>query len=245
MTENGGEPAVAIGPAWYIGAFTAHPQLSQIGEGLLESCDCWMLVSGDNAEAAYAKASELAGSAIRRIKSNSELPWEVDGIMELLLTIEEPASGSELTWEELEIPPDDLHALVKRKSDLLAFRSFTTEVSWSGWYVATLVYVEVHETGSHADCLLVWIDQHLIAAKDAESAYASAVTVGNEYATSSAHSCDGQPAHFEFKGLQELVRTTEEPADGAVLWIETLYLSPQERKSSVPEKSDLGVFRKE
>lgn len=228
---------------WYICAFIGYSQAGVSAEDCVDCHEWWMLLRAGSPESAYVKASRLAGVTIRRVMSPSEHPWEIAGITELLLTIDEPASGSELTWEPRDVSLEQLDRLVRQKLELSAFRSTATTPE-AGWYVAALVYLEVYDTPGVRKSGSVWINHHLFNAKDAEAAYAQASTLGREYAAVGAHTRDGQRAHFDFKGLQELVQAIEAPADGAVLWSEPLHLSRRELKSSIPPKSDLGVFSK-
>jgi hypothetical protein len=99
-----------------------------------------------------------------------------------------------------------------------------------GWYVCKLVEVEVHDTGSHGDSLLVWTNSHLIRATDAESAYRIAVELGAKWAFEvGTHRCDTDNAHWEFLGLRDLIGTLGPPSDGGVLWFEESNISLEQK----------------
>src|SRR5947207_3310070 len=59
---------------------------------------------------------------------------------------------------------------------------------------------------------------------------------------SGTHRCNGDMAHWEFKGLRDLVEALNPPCDGAILWIEKFAASSEELRKLIPARPDLGVF---
>ena len=135
--------------------------------------------------------------------------------------MEEPASGIEILWEDMELRPDEVGERIKPKGSLGVFATASNPAHGSGWYLCELVFVEVHDTGTHGDTVLVWVNSYLLEASDDESAYALAVELrSNRETESGSHRCDGDSAHWEFRGLRDLNRILEAPRDGAILWFD-------------------------
>ena len=159
------------------------------------------------------------------------------------MVMEPPSDRSELIWAQQEIRLDELGKYAKAKDELSVFNVPGASQHSTGWYICKLVLVEVHDTGTHGDTLLMWIDSHLIKAIDADSAYRSATDLGKTQASESGtHRCNGDMAHWEFKGLRDLVEALSPPCDGAILWIEKFAASSGELRKLIPARPDLGVF---
>jgi len=230
---------------WYTASFVTHQLADGIDGSGFTSREYWCLLTAEDSAKAHVKAVSLAEAAVDRLATDKGSKWRFDGLSELLMTIDpEPSPSGELTWAEEELPPDTLDEYVKKKDQLSIFKPSAQPKEASGWYVCDLVLVEVHDTGSHGDSLLVWIDQYLISALDAESAYDSALALGREQITEPrSHRCDGNGAHWEFKGLRNVVQTIDPPIDGGMLYFEESTLSLEQLRALIPPRVELGVFR--
>ena len=154
-----------------------------------------------------------------------------------------PEEGSELTWTQQELLPHELASYVKTKEALSIFSAPDRRRRASGWYVCEVVEVEVHDTGSHGDSILVWTNSHLIRATDAESAYDSAVDLGTKEALGlGSHRCDSDNAHWEFRGVRNFVETLGTPREGSVLWFEESNIPLERLNKLIPPRPSLGVF---
>jgi len=226
---------------WYIAAFVVHRDLGVVCGALCTARKYWCLLTAENSDRAHARAVELASTTVGELGTRER--WGLDGIAQLLMLSEPPEDGGEIIWTETEPRPDELLDYVKRKEDLSVFRPPVQPPSTSEWYICEIVLVEVHDTGSHDDSVLVWTNSHLLRAADAESAYRSAFSLGSQHATQpESHRCDGDTAHWEFRGLGELLQTLAPPQDGAVLWYEQAERPLDEIGALVPPRRELGVF---
>ena len=148
-------------------------------------------------------------------------------------------TGTEIIWEQHEIDQNAVVSLVKTEAEL----SSGQRVSKSGWFVAKLVMIEVHDEGTHGGPLLVWINWHLIKANNANVALYLANELGRAQAGEvGSHRCNGDAAHWEFRGLQDLIEVVCPPRDGGVLWSERIDVSADQLASLVQPRSELGVF---
>ncbi len=226
---------------WYIASFIAHRGVTDVRTVTVLSRRYWCILLADSTDLAYDRFLGLAGQTVRTLADQEGGGWSLSGISELLRVPEPPSEGSELMWVEQEYDPGGLENYIKKKEQLRVFAS--PQCSGSNWYVCDLVLVEVHETGSHGNSRLVWTNSHLIRAFDAESAYNSAIDLGNKQASESGtHRCDGDTSHWEFAGLRDLIQTIDEPRDGGTLWFEELDVSSEQLRNMVPPRMNLGAF---
>jgi hypothetical protein len=195
---------------------------------------CVYLVAASDHDDAYEK-SRQHGIQLSRQESY------FIGVKELLQVYDAPDDCSELTWSEIELPKAELPNEVKPKWEMQAFR--ISKSSPSGWYVGKVVLEEVHDEGAHGENILVWINSYLVRAPDADAAHAKAIKIGEgQEDEPGAHICDGKKAHWHFVGIQDLVPVHETPGDISLLWFEEAKFS-SDGGSTVPKKTDLGVFR--
>ncbi len=181
---------------------------------------------------AYAKATKLGHQW-------EDTENEYKGVGQLLLVHETPTDGAEILWSEEEMRSEEVEGLWH---DARANGNVSTP-SQSGWYLGRIVLAEVHDEGSHGGNILIWINSYLIKAPTSEEAYEKAWQLGVEHQDEpGSHLCDGQKAHWEFKGIQAVIPLLAEPVDGAVLWSEDLSATTSELERLIPNKSLLGVF---
>jgi hypothetical protein len=196
---------------------------------------CRYLIQATDHEAAYLRSIELGN----RIATET---YAFAGVNDLLLIHEPPENGSELSWSQLELTPETLECEIRSKEQTQAFR--TTDTSRSGWYIATLAICEIHDEGSHGDTVLTWINSYFIHAKNAEAAHARAIQIGHEQEDPPrSHTCAGQKAHWEFKGIRSIIAAHNEPADGSLLWCDDFRVPLEELNNLVTKKYDLSVFQ--
>ncbi len=227
---------------WYIASFISHRQSSDKALSSVSAREYWCILKANSSDSAYSKALSLGEKVAGELVTQEGSEWALDGLSELLLILEPPAANSELAWVQEEVRPRELASYVKKKDELRAF-STSTAANLSDWYVCKLVLVEVHDTGTHGDSLLLWTNWHLILATNAESAYSSAEELGRQQASESGgHRCDGDRAHWEFKGLRDLIWTIDPPIDGGKLWFEEIMVPPDHIAELIPSRSKLGVF---
>ena len=232
---------------WYIATLSMHKLGLEI-EGYSVR-EYYALVEAESHDLAYVKSIGLGRrlpddllSSTRGTASRDH--WVFDGLSDLLMVYEAPKDGSELIWSQEEVPAAELQRDTRRKQQLRVFAEGSVSRAPTGWYVASIVLAEVHDTGSHGPTLLRWINWYLVNAKNAESAYRRALEIGARQASGSgSHKCDGDTAHWEFKGIRQLVETLSRPRDGSILWFDQFEVSRDRFKRLVPEKSALGVFR--
>lgn len=191
------------------------------------------LLTAINHDEAYVKATNLG-------RQWEDWEHQFKGIGKLLLVHETPKDGAELLWSQEEMSLKDLEALLRGPKK-------TREVampSRSGWYLGSVVLCEVHDEGSHGDRVLVWINSYLIRAMTFESAYEKSGQLGIEQQDEpGSHLCDGQKAHWEFKGVEDVIPLHDAPGDGSLLWSEELTTTAAELERLIPSKGDLGVFK--
>ena len=222
--------------AWYLASFITH----RASEDSFLCRNCWIILTAPNSDAAYDKSLDLAQSIVQKMSMEHSSQWMLDGPSQLL-RMDPPAPYREISWAESEMDSATLAGHVSTKDHLRAFQPDAGEHSGSGWYVCELVVVEVHDVGSHGETLLVWTNTHLIEAPDRECAYKSALDLGRLHEDGH-HRCDGDLAHWECRGLRDLLPAIEPPRDGALLWFEEFSTSPEELRTRVPPRSELGVF---
>jgi hypothetical protein len=228
---------------WYTGSCVIHQHSGGTVSDEFQSREYWYLLMATDADTAYAKSLILAQEIVKGPLGEGEGVWDVDGVSELLLVGEAPSDGSELTWLQQEILPNELDSYTRPKEELRIFNISDRSSKASGWYVSELVLTEIHDTGSHGDSILVWTNSHLIKAADAESAYKAAVDLGMKQASESgSHRCDGDVAHWQFIGLRGLVETIDAPRDGALLWFEEFTAGSGKLAQLVPPRQNLSVF---
>ena len=230
---------------WYLAYLLMHQEPRNISAQTCDARKDLCLIKAVDSSAAYNRSFEIGRMLIDPKSSRSAGDWAFDGLTELLMLPEEPAAGSELSWKEEELTPSQLQNRVLDKSALTAFRlQEPGEVCVAPrWYICSLVLAEVHDTGSHGERFLVWTNSYLVKADDAETAYSAAVNVGRTLESESgSHKCDGDIAHWDFKGVSDLVQTLVPPVDGGTLWSRTFSISLSQLRELVPPRSELGVF---
>jgi len=204
---------------------------------------CHHLVRANTHDEAYSKSIEIGRTSVSNFQRRDDGDWSFQGLEELLILNEVPGDGAEVTWSELELTDKELSARIRKKSDLRAFRR-PHNGSSSGWYVADLVLEEIHDSGSHAEGSLVWINSYFIVAQSAENALDRALEIGKrEEDTSGSHTCNGDKAHWLFKGLADLIPMDNAPADTALMWCDECVGTESELKMMLPTKAELGVFK--
>jgi hypothetical protein len=229
---------------WFITSFITHRQPRGLSVGMFQSREYWSLLTAAAADVAYDKALDLAKKTVDELTSDVSGKWTFDGLSELLIVGEPPEDHSELMWTQQELSPCQLDNYVKAKDKLSVFKAERGPWPASAWYVCELVLVEVHDAGSsHGDSILVWTNSHLIRETDTESAYGYAVELGTKEASDSGvHRCDGDNAHWSFRGLRDLIETIGPPSDGGVLWFEEFNSSLEHLNNLISPRSKLGVF---
>ena len=231
---------------WYIVSLMTHHASSDVPAVMVRSREYYCVVPADDREAAYGKSLNLGKEITDELVTEGDGQWVLDGISALLQLDGQPAAGSEILWEQAEIRPDEIGGYVRTKDFLSAFSNSADPIKASGWYLCEPVLVEVHDTGTHGEKILVWVNSHLIEASDEESAYSLAVALGNQEALESGgHRCDGDSAHWEFRGLRNLSRTMDAPGDCAMLWFDERNLSLAELDAAVPSPAKFRVFDSE
>lgn len=233
---------------WYVTSLLSHkgPLLSGSAIYLVRVHHC--LVTADGHDAAYEKSLELGRQISDTNDPSAELRtpqngWHFYGLSDLLMVYEQPTDGSELFWSQEELTLEQQRRAVRHKERLRAFSRSEDLAERSGWYVASLVLAEVHDTGNHGQTVLTWINGYLLKADNTESAYDQAMRIGSTQVTDpGSHECDGDEAHWEFRGIHELVETIDPPVDRARLWFDEFEATADQLKARATKKSDLGVF---
>jgi hypothetical protein len=193
------------------------------------------LIQAIDHEAAYQRSIELGNHIATET-------YTFAGVDDLLLIHEPPEDGSELSWSQLELTPGALESEIRSKQQIQAFK--TAHPSRSGWYIATLAICEIHDEGSHGDTILTWINSYFLHAQNAESAHARAIQIGHEQEDPpGSHTCAGQKAHWEFKGIRSIIAAHNEPADGSLLWCDDFTVPLEQLNNLVTKKYDLSVFQ--
>lgn len=235
------KPSVRI-MEWYLATLTVRVQAADSGLGDSTIARCYCLYSAVTAADAYAKATGSIETVMQRL--STFLPFNSDqfqfaGIEELVRLEQEPLHGNELYWQEMEVTSAQLEQLIYKKKDSPA--SAKNQPNSSGWYVGSVVLSEIHDYGTHGARMLVWINSYLVSAANAEDAYATLITIGkNESDSPGSHECDGDPAHWQFAGIHEVIHTLDAPRDGAFLWFSQDPLS-----TYIPrQQQELRVFQK-
>jgi hypothetical protein len=229
---------------WYVTSFVTHRQPNENDvPPLLASREYWCILTASDSNSAYGKALDIARRIVGELIAGSEDTWVLDGISELLMVAEPLKSGSEVVWEQQEISRSELLNRVKKKSELEVFAEPPYPRNISGWYVCKIALVEVHDTGSHGELALAWINWHLIQAENAESAYDSAADLGkSQESIRGSHRCNGDRAHWEFVGITDLIESAEPPRDGGTLWFKEFHIQPDQLIKLIPQHSELSVF---
>jgi len=216
---------------WYVTALLLYG----FGKAKIPARRCHFLIAADDHESAVRKSRQLG---LRR--AGDKLHF--GGILDLLLIHETLKDGTELLWSQTELLPSELAEHVRAKEEMRAFQQ--KDSTGSGWYVCSVVLSEIHDEGSHGERTLVWINSYLIKATDREAAYERSIEIGQgQQDESASHACNGEKAHWEFKGIEDIIPVRDKPADAALLWCEDFQATTQQLERMVPEKSQLGVFR--
>jgi hypothetical protein len=230
---------------WYL-AFTVICEPRWAAESSRFHCaSCACFVTAKTPEDAYEKAlslgEALAGQKSENVRGRSS-PWDFRGLEDLVELHESPDDGSEILWSETEHPPEEIEQSVKSQGHLRAFSPGVEHRT--GWYIGQVVLEEVHDEGSHGRRSLVWVNSYLIKADSPEAAYLRATELGRQQQDQpGSHKCDGERAHWEFRGLQELMPSVDDPKDGGLLWCEDLLKNTAEIDLMVRSRSDLSVFK--
>jgi len=204
------------------------------------------LFSAPDSEAAYARLLSEGAAAILACPDGSH--WQLRGVADLLETMEEPSDQAELLWLEAELSPLELRQLIPCPEILLsdAIKCQAALPTTSGWYIAELPLVQIHDTGRHGENSLVWVQSHLIKADSTHGAYNKALSVGElQSLPGHSHRCNGDIAHWEFKGISKLHPLLDAPTDGALLYFEEFRLSLGNLQRLIRPKSALAVFKLE
>lgn len=202
--------------------------------GAHHSQQCQYLIEATSHDEAYERALECG---TRRATASQEFL----GIVDLLLIHDELTEGAEVLWSESEMTPSEIEAHIDRKDDMEALRQGP---SASGWYICNVVLCEIHDEGSHGDLSLVWDNSYLIQSSSTERAYERAAQIGKEQQDEpGSHRCDGERAHWEFKGVRGVIPVSEPPAPGALLWCDKVtVIAADKLRDMIPEKRELAVF---
>jgi hypothetical protein len=218
---------------WYLASLQMRNTYAVAAVQLARRCQ-YLIAANDN-EAAHRKSLQIGNESATKT-------WNFGGLEDLLLVDDSPNHRSELSWSQLELSPQALEREVRKKHELRAFS--LNQSDESGWYVASIVLCEIHDQGSHGNQLLIWINSYLIAANSAETAYIVTNEIGREHQDSpGSHLCDGEKAHWEFKGIKELIPLQQPPSDGSLLWCEEFSATIEKLQNMLPEKSDLSLFK--
>ena len=227
---------------WYFSSFVVHREVNEAAL-VLQLREYGNIFRANNSSGAYDKSIEIAEEIITALNMEQTGAWILDGISELLRVEEPPAPGSELIWQAQELRPHELETWMRAEGGLSRQNALSVSLHSSGWYVAELVLVETHDTGSHGDTILVWTNLHLITAEDALSARRVARDFGTKQAASmGSHHCSEDTAHWEFKGVRSLRQTINPPYDGATLWFNDLECPVESLCELIPPRSSLGIF---
>jgi len=225
---------------WYLCSIIAHQDLERSDLTLCQAREYWCLFQASSPGSAYTKS---LGLGAKLTIAQPARRWILDGLSDLLLVAESPAPDSEILWSERELSPREINTLVRPMEQWRAFSVSGARLQANGWYICQIILEEVHDTGAHGDSVLVWINWHLVEADGPESARAKALHLGKAHETSrNSHRCDGDLAHWEFRGLRDLIPTIDPPGDGATLWFEEFTVAAEELMQLVVKRSDLTVF---
>jgi len=230
---------------WYLAFAVICEPRSATESSRFHVATCACLVAAPTHEDAYEKAlsvgEALAGQKSENARGTSS-PWDFRGLEDLVELHESPDDGAEILWSETEHSPEEIEQKVKSRGRLRAFSSRVE--NRTRWYIGQVVLEEVHDQGSHGQRSLVWVNSYLIRADSPEAAYLRAAELGREQQDQpGSHKCDGERAHWEFRGLQELMPSVDDPKDGGLLWCEDLLKNTAEIDLMVRSRSDLSVFK--
>lgn len=213
---------------WYIATLLFTLRNNE-NRDVVERCN--YLIKAPNHDSAYEAALQFG----RRLAAPAH---RFEGLDDLLLIHESLRDCSELLWSEVELSEDELRGKAKSKQEMKAFQS--TAPNDSGWYLGTAILREVHDEGSHGERLLVWFNSYLVEASNREAAYDKTEKLGREQEDApGSHRCDGDKAHWEYVGINEIVPLHEYPREYSLLWCE---VSDTTHKI-LPDKSELAVFK--
>jgi len=219
-------------PDWYVVSLLTHDAAA--GSIKLNAERCYYLVAASDHERAYEKSAQLS----RQLQHKN-----FTGVEDLWLVHEPLADGAELLWSQLELTGQELDKItLQSKEESRAFRE--ASLRKSSWYVGKVVLCEVHDEGSHGNQLLVWINSYLIKASNAEIAFRTSLRIGRKQQDEpGSHRCDGEKAHWVFKGIEDVIPIHDSLHDGARLWCDQLEVTAAELRSMVPDRSGLSVFK--
>jgi hypothetical protein len=210
---------------------------------------CHCLIAAQTDGGAFEKACGLGEVVRRRFARTAKAfakvkTWRFKGLEELIRLDEKPTDETELFWEKRELPSSAIDELVRPIQELRAFDKRSFGADRTEWYVAKVLLQEVHDQGAHGENQLIWVNTYLINASDPKTAYAKAVRIGKEQTDEpGSHTCDGEKAHWEFRGLRDLIPVRGGLEDGAILWVDRLKTTEQEIDKLVANKLDLAIFR--
>ena len=218
--------------SWYVASLLRSQPAKNGTEHAAQQCQ--YLIEARSHDGAYERALDLGTHSATGAQN-------FVGIVDLLLVHDQLADGAELLWSESEMTVAEIESRILRRDDMRAFREVPSS---NGWYIGNIVLCEVHDEGSHGDRSLVWNNSYLIQASSAESAYEKASQLGKQQQDESgSHRCDGEMAHWEFRGVQDVIPARETPAPGALLWCNEFVATPDKLKEMIPGKSELAVFK--
>lgn len=188
--------------------------------------ECHYLITAPDHDGAYAAACQLSA----RTPSDRRFL----GVSDLLMTYEGIGDGVELAWARMELPAGTAKDLVRSSGATRAAREGPSSV---GWYAAQVVLCEKHDEGSHGGTEPCWINTYALSAPTVRSAYEKALSIGGANAdpSISQHHCDGDKAHWELVGVEELIPLLEPPAPGALLSCDDL---PEPNDVRIPNKEE-------
>jgi hypothetical protein len=213
---------------WYVGSLLLHSH----DKANVLAQRCYFLIAADDHNSALSKSQQLGA---RRAKSDLQF----EGVLDLLLVHEPLNDGSEILWSPLELAPSEVREHIREKQQMRALQQ--GHFSHSGWYVCGIVLREIHDEGSHGERTLVWINSYLIKATDPEAAYERAIEIGRKQQDEpGSHRCNGEGAHWEFEGIEDVIPVHDSPADGALLWCDDLQVAAEQLQQMVPDKSQLA-----
>ena len=229
---------------WYLASLLINVEKTGNPATIYQVRRCHCLISAATHDDAYQRALKLGKALAESYVSPGGLRgWAFRGIRDLVMVYEPPEDAAELAWSQVELTADELRNTVRRKEDMRAFRT-VQESKRSGWYVAAIVMQEVHDEGSHGERSLVWINWYLLSAETSDTAYAKALRIGKEQEDQpGSHTCDGERAHWEFKGIEDIVPTHDVPGDCALLWCDEFEATGTELDLMAPNKLTLTVFK--
>lgn len=243
--QNGKEAMLSSALNWYLAFIIVRQEESTRSDGNrdVESCGC--LLRATTHEEAYTKSLDL-GSQLAALRSQDSglrqhQGWEFLGIQDLMRLHESPTDGNEVLWSETELSAEEIEREIRPKQELGVFKGPAEHNT--KWYLAHIVVEEVHDEGSHGSKSLIWVNSYLIEAQSSDEAYARAIMIGKEQEDEpGSHRCDGERAHWLFRGLRDLIPAGT-PVDGGTLWCERVVAGSEEIDHMVRNKSQLSIFQ--